>query len=167
MRASKWAKLQYRSGPIQSSEIKGCAFNLGNVLHRLGRDHYLEAEQWLQLSTDICEWMELGRYDALAEMILAKIGLELGNDSIFQTRINRAELIAKQANNPLDQSWCHTLRAKHFMREGQEKKCIRELVCARRLYSRRSDGIDTIRDEYHASRFGALWDKALIDLGKG
>ena len=64
--------------------IQSVCFDIGNILHRMGEAYYTESSRWLRLSANICTEMQLGRYDALAEIILAKISLECGRQKSFQ-----------------------------------------------------------------------------------
>src|SRR6185437_13226318 len=73
--------------------------NVGSIIHRLGPKHYDEARLWLLLSIGIARMMNMGRDDAHAEAILAKIYIERGQRSRSRWILERAERIAWKADN--------------------------------------------------------------------
>jgi len=140
--------------------VQASCFNIGNTLHRMGPQFYEEAEEWLKLSADICHSMRLGRYEALTEIILAKIALETGRVQVFLKWIRTAERFAARSNNAIDISWCHIMRAFYFQTEKRPKEVVDQLVKARRIYYKQNNK-PAITDAYLRRKFGDVWDRVI------
>lgn len=136
--------------------------NIGNTLHRMGEDHYPEAQRWLELSVDICEWMHLGYYDSLSEILLAKIALDLDDFDTCRRRLERGERVARRANNTSNLVLCHVIRALYSDFQNQPKQALDHIVKARRLYLSMSDYDWKTQDAYLKNRFPHFWDEVLI-----
>jgi tetratricopeptide (TPR) repeat protein len=141
--------------------IQSVCFEIGNILHRMGEAYYTEASRWLQLSASICNDMQLGRYDTLAEIILAKISLERGLQKSFKKWIQLAETSAKLARNRINEAWCHTIRALYCQKYGQIEAVINELLNARQIYWDLPSYNRDLRDAYHQRKFPEAWDQVL------
>jgi len=141
--------------------IQASCFNIGNTLHRMGEHYYGEAEQWLKLCVNICKWMHLGRYDALSEIILAKVTLESGKTRSYLKWIKEAEKLTEQARNTTDMLWCHIIRAFYFQKQKKFEDAVKHLVNARRIYLGKQDFDQASLDTYLARKFPELWDEVV------
>jgi tetratricopeptide (TPR) repeat protein len=141
--------------------IQAACFNIGNTIHRMGERYYAEAERWLTLCVSICEWMRLGRYDAMSEVMLAKIALESGNPKGYEKWINRAEIVAQQASNRSNQMWCHVIRAFYSQRFNEPQNAIQHLVTARKMYTGTSDYDLATTEKYLQRKFPEFWDEVV------
>jgi tetratricopeptide (TPR) repeat protein len=141
--------------------IQASCFNIGNTLHRMGKQHLKEAEQWIRLSIDICKWMNLGRYEGISEIILAKIALESGDLPGFEHWIKKGESVAANVGNAVDLYTSHIVRALYYQRQDQRKEAIEHLAQARDLYMNLSEYDRKTQERYVRRKFSDLWDEVL------
>jgi tetratricopeptide (TPR) repeat protein len=141
--------------------IQATCFNIGNTLQRMGEKHYVEAARWLELSVDICSWMRLGRYDAMAEVILAKIALETGDTKGYRVWISSAEQLASHSHNRPNQLWCHVVRAFYHQRYQEPKGAIDHLVAARKMYLATPDYDRATIEKYLERKFPEFWEQII------
>jgi tetratricopeptide (TPR) repeat protein len=141
--------------------IQASCFNIGNTLQRMGERHYGEAGQWLTLCVNICNWLHLGRYEALSEIILAKISLESGKTRSFLKWMKAAERLTEQSRNTTDMTWCHIIRAFYFQKQKKLEEAAKELVKARGIYRGKQDFDQASLDKYLARKFQEVWDEVL------
>lgn len=147
--------------------VQSICFDIGNILQRMGEAHYMEASQWLRLSVTICSEMHLGRYDALAEILLAKIAVEQGRRRSFQKWILQAEKTTHKTRNRIDDAWCHTIRALYQQRYGRPNDIVEELVLARRVCMALPEYNRPLRDDYHNRKFPEVWSQVLARFSAG
>lgn len=102
--------------------------------------------------------MHLGRYEAIAEIVLAKITLETGDITSFWRWIEQAENLAERAGNKIDKSTCYILYAFYFQRGNEPQKVIEYLVKARGIYLGMKDYDKKTRDTYIQKKFPKIWD---------
>ncbi|MGH9829231.1 MAG: hypothetical protein ACREDR_38930, partial [Blastocatellia bacterium] len=145
--------------PTENFEaIQASCFNIGNTLHRMGERHYPEAQAWLELCANISSWMHLGRYEALAEIILAKIAVDLSNTEQYGKWIEAAEEITARTHNATDQIWCHVIRAMDAQRAGNERSSVDHLVRARAIYTAQKENAHRTLDAYLSRKFPEVWN---------
>ena len=142
--------------------IQASCFNIGNTLHRMGGGCYEEAEKWLRLCLDICKWMNIGRYEATAEIILSKIALDTGHPRMFLKWIHAAEAFAERSGNPSDKIWCEIMRAFHAQQQGEFEDATIHLVNARRVYLRIPNWKPP--DRYLSRKFPMIWDDVVSQV---
>jgi hypothetical protein len=135
--------------------------NIGSVVHRLGPKHYDEARRWLVLSIVIARMMRLGRDDAHAEAILAKIYIEQGKGFRARWMLERAEQIAKNAGNRVN--WGDVLMIWGFWqrRFGTKMGQIAALAEARRIFRSMSDFDARQKERYLEREFPEVWDQVV------
>ncbi|HJQ69594.1 MAG TPA: hypothetical protein VKA70_11510 [Blastocatellia bacterium] len=148
--------------PIDNFDaIQASCFNIGNTFQRMGEGFYGEAEAWLKLCVNICKWMHLGRYESLAEVVLAKIALESGRTRSFLKWIREAEHLAEQARNPTDILWCHILWAFYAQQQKRPEDAIEHLIKARSIYKGKQDYDWMVLDKYVHRKFPDLWEDVI------
>lgn len=96
--------------------VQASCFSIGNTLHRMGEQYYPDAQKWLELCVNICRWMHLGRDEALAEIILAKIALEKRSLKRCRVWLGRAETIVQKSRNRLNLIHYNIVWAFYFQR---------------------------------------------------
>jgi hypothetical protein len=139
--------------------IQASCFNVGNTFQRMGLRNYSEAEKWLRLCIDICKWMNIGRYEATAEIILSKIALESGRISAFLKWVKEAESFALRSGNPSDRMWCAIMRAFHSQKLKNLEATLDHLVDARRIYLTMSNW--KTPDKYLQRKFPEVWEDVI------
>jgi tetratricopeptide (TPR) repeat protein len=145
--------------------IQASCFNIGNALQRIGERYYAEAEEWLELCTNITSLMHLGRYEALAEIILAKMAVELRDDRKYLKWIEMAEEITDRTHNTTDLMWCNLIRAMYEQRKGNEQFVIDHLVKARKIYLVRGEFDRTVPEKYLRRKFPDVWEEVVQRSG--
>lgn len=137
--------------------IQASCFNIGNTLYRMGPEYLKEAVEWIELSAKICKSMQVGRYEAIAEIMLAKFAYDSGKYKLFLRWLSEAERIVEQADNVLDRFRCFGLRALDAQRQGNLKATKQFLVQARRLYFEKPEFDWGYWDSYFERRFPEIW----------
>ena len=141
--------------------VQSSCFNIGNALQQIGEKYYEEAAAWLRLCVNVCKWLHLGRYEALSEIILAKISLESGKTRSYMKWMREAEKLVAQSRNALDLVWCHVIRAFYFQRQKQDEKVKEELAQARQIYLGKQDFDQTRLEKFLARKFPDVWDEVV------
>jgi tetratricopeptide (TPR) repeat protein len=141
--------------------VQSSCFNIGNALQQMSEKHYEEAGQWLKLCVNICKWLHLGRYEALSEIILAKISLESGKTRSYVKWMREAEKLTALSRNALDLFWCHVIRAFYYQRHKKSEEVREELVKARHIYLSKRDFDQTGLEKYLARKFPDVWDEVV------
>jgi tetratricopeptide (TPR) repeat protein len=141
--------------------VQASCFNIGNTLQRIGERCYAEAEQWLELCVNITEWMRLGRYEALSEIILAKMAVETGRTDRYAKWIEEGEKITERTRNTTDMIWCNVIKGMHYQRKRDVKATVEHLVKARKIYLRRQDYDSGVPDRFLARKFPEVWDEVI------
>jgi hypothetical protein len=140
--------------------------NIGSILHRLGPNRYDEARRWLLLSIAIARMMNIGRDDAHAEAILAKIYIEQNRP--FQSRwmLERAERIAKGAGNQVNWGDVKMIWGFWYERFGTETDQIAALADAYNIFRRMSEFDTRQKARYMERSFPRVWDQ-VVDNSAG
>jgi tetratricopeptide (TPR) repeat protein len=144
--------------------IQASCFNIGNTLYRMGPEHLKEAVEWIELSAKICKSMQVGRYEAIAEIMLAKFAYDSGKYKLFLRWLSEAERIVEQADNALDRFRCFGLRALDAQRQGNLKATKQFLVQARRLYFEKPEFDWGYWDSYFERHFPEVWPNVVKEF---
>jgi tetratricopeptide (TPR) repeat protein len=135
--------------------------NIGSIVHRLGPSHYDEARQWLLSSIAIARMMSVGRDDAHAEAILAKIYIE--QDKAFRSRwlLERVERIASRAGNRVN--WGDTKMIWGFWHErfGKKTDQIAALADAYNVFRSIPEFDARQKARYMERSFPKVWDEVV------
>lgn len=135
--------------------------NIGSIIHRLGPAHYGEARRWLLLSIAIARMMSVGRDDAHAEAILAKIYIERGKP--FQSRwlLERAQRIARSAGNRVN--WGDLKMVWGFWHErfGTKRDQVADLADAYNIFRSMSEFDARQKCRYMERSFPRVWDQVV------
>lgn len=137
--------------------VQATCGNLGSALHRIGSKCYPEVRKWLLVSLAIARWMRLGRDDAHAEMILAKMYAEKGNAFKSQWLLTRAERIAKHADNRVNLADIHMMWGLWHRRFGTRADAVRALRRARRIFRGLSEFDVRQKERYMERKFPEVW----------
>jgi hypothetical protein len=135
--------------------------NIGSIVHRLGPKYYDEARCWLLLSIAIARMINLGRDDAHAEVILAKIYIE--QDQSFRSRsmLERAERIAKGAGNRVNLADVKMIWGLWHERFGTRKEQVAALAEAFNIFRRLYEFDARQKARYMERTFPNVWDKVV------
>jgi tetratricopeptide (TPR) repeat protein len=138
-------------------DVQATCYNIGTVLHRMGKDHLHTAVHWLEVCVQICDTMKIGRYEALAEARLARIALEQGSAYRFMRWYKKTVRLAERSTNPLDRVEAHIARALDFQRLYQVDLAKKELIIARQIYMRLAGFGYRAMDDYLKGIFPREW----------
>lgn len=131
--------------------------DIGSVVHRLGPKYYDEARQWLLLSIAVARMMKLGRDDAHAEMILAKIYAERGRRFCSRWLLERAERIAERAGNRVNLADVKMVWGFWYERFGTRRQQIETLVGALAIFRHLSEFDARQKERYMERSFPTIW----------
>jgi hypothetical protein len=141
--------------------VQATCGNLGSVTHRLGEKHYGEAKDWLVLSLAIARWMEIGRDDAHAEMILGKVYTELGNQALARIWLSRAERVAQRAGGRINLADIKMVWGIFYKRFGTRDQLIETLATALRLFRDLKEFDVAQKEKYMERIFPEVWGEVL------
>lgn len=141
--------------------VQASCFNIGNTLYQMGESHWEEAARWIRLSADICKSMQVGRYEAIAEIMLAKIAYESGRYRSFRKWMAEAERIVDHSDNLLDRFRCYGLRALDYQRQGRTIEARDYLARARKIYFKRPEFNWKYWDSYFERNFPQIWPEVV------
>lgn len=147
-------------------DVQADCGNIGSVVHRLGPTHYDEACDWLQLSIGIAQMMDIGKEDAHAEAILAKIYTERNDPRRAREMLERAERIAERAHNTVNLGDVHMMWGIWHERFGKRKNQIDSLASALRTFRsmRNFDVRQKVR--YMETTFPEIWGEVVDRAAK-
>ena len=145
--------------------VQATCGNLGSAMHRIGPKHYPEVRRWLLLSLAISRWMKLGRDDAHAEMILAKMYIENGNSFKSRWLLQRAERVAEHANNQVNLADILMMWGLWHQRFGKREEVIRELSRALRIFRNLNEFDVPQKERYMERKFSEVWMDVLERAG--
>jgi len=139
--------------------IEAACGNLGSVLHRLGPEYYEEARRWLLLSIALARLLRLGRDDAHAEMILAKICIEQDHQPRRKSEwlLKRAERIASRAGNQVNLGDIKMVWGFWQQRFGTAAAETATLVDAIQTFRRMSEFDTQQKIDYIRAKFPEVW----------
>jgi tetratricopeptide (TPR) repeat protein len=137
--------------------------NIGSIVHRLGAKHYDEARRWLLLSIAIARMMHLGRDDAHAEAILAKIYIERGERFRSRWILERAERIARNAGNRVNLGDVKMIWGFWFRRFGTRRELILALAHALGIFRGLSEFDVRQKARYMEREFPEVWDQVVAE----
>lgn len=137
--------------------VQASCFNIGNTLYQMGEPPWEEAARWIRLSAGICKSMQVGRYEAIAEIMLAKIAYESGKYRSFRKWMAEAERIVDHSDNLLDRFRCYGLRALDCQRQGRTSEARDYLARARKIYFKRPEFNWKYWDSYFERNFPKIW----------
>lgn len=139
--------------------IEATCGNIGSVLHRLGPEYYDEARQWLLLSIALARLLRVGRDDAHAEMILAKIYIEQEDQSQRKSKwlLERAERIASRAGNQVNLGDVKMVWGFWHQRFGNRTAEIKTLVDALQTFGAMSEFDTEQKMKYIRASFPEVW----------
>lgn len=143
--------------------VQASCFNIGNTLYQMGKPHWEEATRWISLSAGICKSMQVGRYEAIAEIMLAKIAYESGKYRSFRKWMAEAERIVDHSDNLLDKFRYYGLRALDCQRQGRTSEASDYLARARKIYFKKPEFNWKYWDSYFERNFPKIWP----DIAKG
>ena len=135
--------------------------NIGSIVHRLGPEHYDEARKWLLVSIAIARMMNIGRDDAHAEAILAKIYIEQGNRFRSRRMLERAERIAKGAGNRVNWGDVKMIWGFWYERFGAKRDQIDALADAYNIFRNIPEFDARQKARYMERSFPMVWDKVV------
>ena len=141
--------------------VQATCGNLGSAMHRIGPKYYPEVRRWLLLSLAIGRWMRLGRDDAHAEMILAKIYIEQGDRSRSHWLLKRAERIAEHAGNSVNLADVKMVRGLWHQRFGTRQQEIETVADALDLFKSLTEFDTPQKEKYLEHRFPEVWHEVL------
>ena len=144
--------------------IQAACGDIGSIVHRLGKKHYDEARQWLLLSISVARLMKLGRDDAHAEMILAKIHVERDQKLISQLLLQRAERIAERAGNRVNLSDTKMVWGFWYEQFGNRRQLIETLTAALRIFRQLSEFDVRQKERYMERTFPLVWQDVLTSV---
>lgn len=148
--------LWYRLLSENSDWIQMSCFNIGNSLQRLGIKHFAEAERWIRLSQDICRKMNVGGYNNIADIILARMALKRGQAKKFMKLLDKAKSEAKAVGNRINLSNCYEIEAQYFAGLKRPKEVIESLLEAKKHYTHPAYHWHA-KDEELRARFPEEW----------
>ena len=139
--------------------VEATCGNIGSVLHRLGPSYYGEARQWLLLSIGLVRLLSLGRDDAHAEMILAKIYIEQEKQPRRKSELllKRAERIASRVGNQVNLGDIKMVWGFWHQRFGTRAAETKTLVDALRTFMAMSEFDTEQKMKYIRSKFPEVW----------
>ena len=137
--------------------VQATCGNLGSAMHRIGSPYYPEVRKWLLLSLAIARWMRLGRDDAHAEMILAKMYAEEGNAFKSQWLLKRAERIAERAHNPVNLADTFMMWGLWHRKFGKRIDAVRALRRARNIFRGLTEFDVPQKERYMQRKFPEVW----------
>jgi tetratricopeptide (TPR) repeat protein len=137
--------------------VQATCANLGSALHRIGSQYYPEVREWLLVSIAIARWMRLGRDDAHAEMILAKMYAEEGNAFKSRWFLRRAQRIAETANSRVNLADIFMMWGLWHRKFGRREDAVRMLRRARRIYRKLSEFDVPQKEKYMERKFPEVW----------
>jgi hypothetical protein len=135
--------------------------NIGSIIHRLGPDSYDEAREWLLVSIAIARMMDIGRDDAHAETILAKIYVEQGKPFQSHWLLERAERIASSAENRVNWGDVKMMWGFWHERFGRRPDQIAALADAYNIFSNMPDFDARQKARYMERSFPLVWDEVV------
>lgn len=144
--------------------IQAACGDIGSIVHRLGKEHYDEAREWLLLSISVARVMKLGRDDAHTELILAKIHVERGHRLSSQLLFQRAERIAEHAGNRVNLADVKMVRGFWYERFGTRRQVIETLAGALRIFRQLSEFDVRQKERYMERSFPAAWQDVAASL---
>lgn len=145
--------------------VQATCGNLGSSMHRLGQKYYPEVRKWLLLSLTIARRMRLGRDDAHAEMILAKIYLEDGIRFKSDWLLKRAERIAERAGNRVNLADILMVRGLWYKRFGKRDQQIESLTRALCLFRSMPEFDVPQKERYMEHKCPEIWAEVLDRAG--
>lgn len=148
--------------------VEATCGNIGSVLHRLGPDYYDEARQWLLLSISLTRFLRVGRDDAHAEMILAKIYIEQEDEpqSKSEWLLKRAERIASRAGNQVNLGDIKMVWGFWQQRFGTRTAETKTLVDAIRTFRAMSEFDTDQKTKYIRAKFPEVWPQVVQALNQ-
>jgi hypothetical protein len=135
--------------------------NVGSIVHRLGLRHYDEARLWLLLSITVARMMNLGRDDAHAEAILAKIYIERGQPTRSRWVLERAERIAWEADNRVNWADVKIIWGFWHGRFGTQKEQINVLAEALQIFRSIPEFDARQKARYMEHHFPDVWGEVV------
>lgn len=145
--------------------IQATCGNLGSAMHRLGKRYYPEVRKWLLLSIAVARRMRLGRDDAHAEMILAKIYIEKGIRSKPHWLLKRAERIAERAGNKVNLADILMVWGFWHQRFGKREQQVESLVRALRIFRNMPEFDTPQKERYMEHKCPEVWGEVLERAG--
>lgn len=136
--------------------------NIGSIVHRLGPKHYDEARGWLVLSITIARMMRLGRDDAHAEAILAKIYIEQGKGFRSRWMLERAERIARNAGNRVNWGDVKMIWGFWYESFGTRREQVAALRGALNIFRGLSEFDTRQKARYMERTFPEVWDEVVV-----
>ncbi len=141
--------------------VQATCGNIGSAMHRVGSKYYPEVRRWLLLSLAIARWMRLGRDDAHAEMILAKMYAEKGNRFKSQWLLKRAERIAERAGNRVNLGDVLMIWGLWHQRFGRREQQIDTLVRGLSIFRNLHEFDAPQKERYMEHKFSEVWSEVL------
>jgi hypothetical protein len=141
--------------------VQATCANIGSIIHRLGAKHYDEAREWLLLSITIARWMQIGRDDAHAEMILGKIYAETERKALSRRWLERAERIATRAGGRINLADTKMVWGFFFQRFGTRDELIDTLAGALRIFRDLKDFDIAQKERYMEKWFSEVWAEVI------
>jgi hypothetical protein len=132
--------------------------DLGSIIHRIGPRHYAEARRWILIGVLLARWARIGRDDAHGEMIIGKMYCEMGSKRVTSALwLNRAERIARKANNSVNLADIQMVRAFWHRHYGSREDLIEALGKAVVQFRRLKNFDSRQKEQYMMLEFPSVW----------